>query len=750
MSSPTNTTQAWALSACSAGEAELSAHLIRINEMLRKAVERFRRQTAPEHRTGLDGVAIFEHEIDRFLIESPGEAEPSQGASRDLSYEPFSAEDADLPIGTLRRRFGLRSLELDALLLCVAVEIHREYGRVLAYLNNDVTRQRPTVGLIIDILATTWGERLEARRTLALDSPLFRSQLLVASKTDCGYLATELAVDPNVLEYLLGGGPSHARTVAANQSDELGPGVDDLLLSPSERCDVERVTHYLRVQSARPDNREHIRRADAHIVVLSGAPGVGRGTVARAMSRALGYHVRILEKGLAPSPTLDRWLCDARLLGEVPAIYVQPGQAQETESTRTYSDAFRRTGHDLGFLLIDSDEPPRIDLGDQTRTIALHLDTPPASIRVRAWRQALLSHGIDCDDETLKTIAAVYPFNVGRVHAGAHEAQTRLQVNDTLALCADLATLAQICREQAHHGLDRLAQQLPTRHGWDDLVLPSDEMCRLKEIANAVRNRDRVHEEWGFGEKVAPGSGVNAIFFGPSGTGKTTAASILAADLGMAIYRVDLSRVVSKYIGETEQNLDALFTEARRSYALLFFDEAEAIFGKRSEVKDAHDRYANIEVAYLLQRMETFEGVAILATNLRKNMDNAFLRRIQFAVEFPLPKAPDRQQIWRKVWPPAAELGRDLDLEFIANRFELAGGHIRNIAMMAAFLACEDGAPISMAHLVCATRREYQKLGRQCLPDEFGPYAPLAKDRLQRGLVEGAVGGDNGCSGHTQ
>jgi hypothetical protein len=708
------------LSICADGESELREHLIHVEEILREAVGRFRERTTPEHRTGLDGVAIFDHEIDTFLTQRSGEIEQDRRPSKRLRSTQSEAEDAGRPIATLRSRFGLSSVELDALLLCVAAEIHPRYGRVFAYLNNDITRQRPSVGLIIDILAATWTERLEARRTLAIDSTLFRSQLLVA-EPGYGHLATELSVDPAVLEYLLGRGWSHAHPVTGAECDRAGPGLGDLLLAPSERSQVENATRYLGLECV-----DNLQGRDPHIVVLSGAPGVGRSTVGRAMSRALGAPLRIVDGTLATPPELTRSLRDARLFGEVPGVYLAPCQGRETEPANEYSDAFLRAGHNLGFLFIEADEPPRIDFGDETHALAIHLSTPAPSLRARAWKHALHSHGIHCDAVTLRTIGAVYPFNIGRVHAIAREAERRLELVDPLSRRADLATLARICRENAHHGLDRLAQQLPTRHDWDDLVLPSDEMCRLKEIANAVRNRDQVHEQWGFGEKVAPGPGVNAIFFGPSGTGKTTAASILAADLGMAIYRVDLSRVVSKYIGETEQNLDALFNEARRSHALLFFDEAEAIFGKRSEVKDAHDRYANIEVAYLLQRMESFEGVAILATNLRKNMDNAFLRRIQFAVEFPLPKAAERLQIWTKVWPPAAELGADLDLEFMADHLELAGGHIRNVAMMAAFLACEESTPISMAHLVCATRREYQKLGRHCMPDEFGPYASLA------------------------
>jgi SpoVK/Ycf46/Vps4 family AAA+-type ATPase len=357
----------------------------------------------------------------------------------------------------------------------------------------------------------------------------------------------------------------------------------------------------------------------------------------------------------------------------------------------------------------------------------LHLGAPKTALRISAWKQALAEREFDCSDETISKISAIYPFSVGRIHAAAADAALHVRFETNRSRRLDLPALAQVCREQTDHRMERLAESLPSRHGWEDIVLPRDEFERLKEIAGAVRNRDRVMYEWGFGQKVSTGHGVNAIFFGPSGTGKTMAASILASDLGMAIYRVDLSRVVSKYIGETERNLDALFEEARRSFALLFFDEAEALFGKRSEVKDAHDRYANIEIAFLLQRMERFEGVAILATNLRKHLDNAFLRRLQFAVEFPLPTVADRLRIWRQIWPEGATLGDDLDFEFMASHLELSGGHIRNVALTAAYLASEQPEPIGMRHLLAATRRELQKLGRSCVPDQFGRYALLLR-----------------------
>jgi SpoVK/Ycf46/Vps4 family AAA+-type ATPase len=291
-----------------------------------------------------------------------------------------------------------------------------------------------------------------------------------------------------------------------------------------------------------------------------------------------------------------------------------------------------------------------------------------------------------------------------------------------------LEDLAAACRAQSSGKLDSLAHKIRTIYRWDDIVLPADRVTQLREICIQVRHRRTVLETWGFDRHLAMGKGVNVLFAGQSGTGKTMAAEIIAADLGLELFKVDLSSLVSKYIGETEKNLDKIFRAAREANAILFFDEADAIFGKRSEVKDAHDRYANIEVGYLLQKMEEYDGVVILATNLKQNLDEAFVRRLHVAIDFPFPEEPDRQRIWQKVFPPDAPLAADIDLEFMARQFKLAGGNIRNIALLAAYLAAEDGTSIGMGHVVRAIRREYQKLGRLMSRNDFGPYLELTRE----------------------
>ena len=284
-------------------------------------------------------------------------------------------------------------------------------------------------------------------------------------------------------------------------------------------------------------------------------------------------------------------------------------------------------------------------------------------------------------------------------------------------LQADLFAAA---RAHSGHDLAALAHKIVPVYTWDDIVLPDDALAQLREICQRVAHRHRVLGEWGFDRKLSLGKGINALFAGPSGTGKTMAAEIIANELGLDLYKIDLAGVVSKYIGETEKNLDRIFTAAESANAILFFDEADALFGKRSEVRDSHDRYANIEISYLLQKMEEYEGVAILATNLRQNLDEAFMRRLAFTVHFPFPdeaiddasgQASGRpRRRWPTIWIST----------FWRRQFKLSGGNIKNVALAASFLAAEDGGVITMTHMIRATRREYQKLGKQLSGAELG------------------------------
>ena len=317
---------------------------------------------------------------------------------------------------------------------------------------------------------------------------------------------------------------------------------------------------------------------------------------------------------------------------------------------------------------------------------------------------------------------AQFRLTAEQVHRAARAARMEAHARE---VPLDEDELKAGARAQNAAGLERLARRIQPAVGFSDLVLPPDTMAQLKELLTRARYREQVLDIWKMAGPSARRRGLTALFAGPSGTGKTMAAEVLASELGLDLYTVDLATVVDKYVGETEKNLDRIFAEAERVNGVILFDEADALFGKRSEVSDAHDRYANVEVAYLLQRMELFEGIAILATNLRANLDEAFTRRLDALVDFPEPEEEYRRRLWERSLGTTMPRDPNLDLDFLARAFKLSGGAIRNIAVAAAYAAAEEQRAMSMADLIRATQREYLKMGLLTVESEFGPYYHL-------------------------
>jgi SpoVK/Ycf46/Vps4 family AAA+-type ATPase len=344
--------------------------------------------------------------------------------------------------------------------------------------------------------------------------------------------------------------------------------------------------------------------------------------------------------------------------------------------------------------------------------------SPDAAARRAVWRRELAEAGLSVAEPVISHLAGQYRLGPARIAEAVTE--VALVVPDSVP-----DALAAAARRQSGHDLERLTRRVAPTFGWDDLVLPAATRRLLRELTDRVLHRQRVLVEWQFERVLALGRGTCALFAGPSGTGKSMAAGVIAAELGLDLYEINLATVVSKYIGETEQNLERIFTAAERTDAVLFFDEADALFGKRSDVTDAHDRYANLEIAYLLRRMEQYEGVAILATNLRENLDDAFLRRLHFVVDFPMPADDDRERMWRRFIPAGAPVADGIDYGFLAGRFGLSGGNIKNIVVSAAFLASANGGRIGMPHLIRATWGEHRKIGRVLSATDAGEYGSL-------------------------
>ncbi|HEY6174882.1 MAG TPA: ATP-binding protein, partial [Kofleriaceae bacterium] len=342
----------------------------------------------------------------------------------------------------------------------------------------------------------------------------------------------------------------------------------------------------------------------------------------------------------------------------------------------------------------------------------IEIDVPPPLFRERLelWRRALAGAAVAPDD--LEIVASRYAFTGATIARAAHRAVQSARLRDPERPEVTLDDLGDSARLMFSHRLGTMAQRIPIGFSWSDLVLPRDTQEAVKEVVRFARYRSFLLEEWGFSAKLPYGRGVSAIMAGPPGTGKTMVAQLLAKELGYDLYRIDLSQVVNKYIGETEKNLAKIFDEAETSHAVLFFDEADSLFAKRTDVKTANDRYANLEVNYLLQRMETFDGVTLLATNLEQGLDDAFKRRVRFSIMFELPEEAERKKLWISMFPPRVPLAPNIDWDMMAKRFEMAGGYIKKAALRAALIAAEAHRPVTTADLLEAARQEYREMGR--------------------------------------
>jgi SpoVK/Ycf46/Vps4 family AAA+-type ATPase len=401
---------------------------------------------------------------------------------------------------------------------------------------------------------------------------------------------------------------------------------------------------------------------------------------------------------------------------------------EEKEHRRLFQRAMREIQNYPRWIIISTDREWQLHelIGDK---LCFNIDISTISYpeRRQIWERAFKNDNNLTREVDLTEIAGKFKFTSGQIGSAVTLARNMAIWNDPVNGTITSRDLYAACRKQSREKLNSLARKIQPIYRWQDIILPSDQMEQLREIANYVAHYHTVYSDWGFGRKLSTGKGLNVLFAGASGTGKTMAAEVIASELGIDLYKIDLSSIVSKYIGETEKNLDRIFREGQTSNAILFFDEADALFGKRSDVRDSHDRYANIEVAYLLQRMDEYEGIVILATNLRKNMDEAFARRMHYTLEFPVPEEADRYRIWQTIFPVEAPLSKDLDLKFMARQFKITGGNIKNIALNAAFLATLNGGVISTETLIKATKREFQKIGKLCTEGDFAQYFDLVK-----------------------
>jgi len=613
-------------------------------------------------------------------------------ASREAGHE--------LRLDGLAQRFGLSQLEVEILLVSLAPEIDPRYERLFAYLQDDVTKKRPSVDLVLNLLTTSFKEKLRVRHHFSDEGRLFTSRLMIrfadGASREPTLLGHYLRPAGRVVEHLLGFPGLDDRLIGSATLIEFGTDL------PSRRLpEVLRDKLNLAVENGK-------QAAAPPILSFLGGFGVGKRAAARYIANRLGRPLIIVNLKLLSSSEagieegLQYLVRDGLLLG---AHLFLSHWDTILEDERPPDKIFSMLVPYPGLVIVAGEKiwQPRGEERER-RILRVSFDTGDFEHRLQSWQYLL-----DGQDLQLFELANQFQFSQGQIEDAVATALDYAQWRQQPLTEEDLFAAS---RAHSNQRLAALATKIVPRYDWNDIVLPPDTIAQLREMVNTVRQRHLVYGEWGFGRKLALGKGLNGLFAGESGTGKTMAADIMAGHLGQDLYKIDLSMMVSKYIGETEKNLNRVFTEAQTSNAILFFDEADAIFGKRSEVKDSHDRYANIEISYLLQRMEAYDGVVILATNLRANLDDAFTRRLHFIVEFPFPEASDRQVIWQVNIPQEMPLESDVDFELLANRYRITGGNIRNIIMAAAFLAAEKGESVGMSHLLHASRREYQKMGR--------------------------------------
>ncbi len=650
-------------------------------------------QSGGDPASTLHGLVISEDEVAGYLEQTPLTTPWPAGT---LTLPELDFQNTDNPFSRLAASFGLNTLDSIILLLSLAPEFDLRYERIYAYLQDDVSQRQPTVNLMMNLLGGNVAERFAVWQRLSPEMPLRYHRLITCvqdpTRPHSGFLAHHVRVDHRITGYLLGDNHLDGRLLHTVQVRHADP------------------TMWL------PEVAEPIRAAmpDAPLIYMQGGPEMGQIEMALALCSSQGLPlIQIDMAALAAkdTPLEENWrlaLREAYLNNG--ALLVDHWESALNEA-RMPSPALWESlvAYPQTVFIAARGEWEPIDVNRQRRMLRLSFNIPDYHERYDVWEAAINKYQTALQPADIEETSAKFGFTRAQIARAVQTAVDLAQSRGELVQKADLYAGAQA---HANLQLGSLARRIVPRFGWDDLILPPEQMTQLHEMSARLRYSHVVQDEWGFGEAMPNSSGISALFAGDSGTGKTLSAEVIAKDLGLVLYKIDLSAVVSKYIGETEKNLSVIFTTAQSSNAILFFDEADALFGKRSEVKDARDRYANIEIAYLLQQIEAYDGVVIMATNFRQNLDDAFTRRLDFLVDFPFPDAEYRRRLWEAHFPARTPVAADVDFAEVAERYRLAGGNIRNVALAAAYLAAANGRVVTREHIRSAVRREHQKMGR--------------------------------------
>ena len=671
------------------------------------------------YRCVMAAIATITQRLEQRIASLRGQPVESAGPVED--WQAIAAQMAQPPaLKRLTQRFGLSDFERDLLVLCTGMEVGGNWDVLCGTAQGNSQRAFPTFELAQAILpAPHWSAFLPA-------SPLRHWQLLTVGLSQ-GLLVAPLRLDERILHELLG---------FSRLDDRLEGLVTEV--TASDYLVTSHQTLVAQIATAWQQARD---RARLPLLQLFGPDRHSQREIATAACRRLGYRPYLLSSRALPTNLQDLQqfirLWEREVVLSDVALLLDWDRLEGSDRTRDNAIALLRDSIASPLLLLSRDRIPSPD----RPALAYAIRNPTRQEQIHLWQSFLVpanaaangtipssegngSEGNHSDaNGFVQTLANQFDLTTNQIQAASLQAQTQASNPETSP--ADFPALWSACRLQARPQLDDLAQRLNPKETWDDLILPDSQKQLLQEIVTHVQQRSQVYNDWGFSQRSSRGLGISALFSGISGTGKTMAAGVLAQTLQLDLYRIDLSSVVSKYIGETEKNLRRIFDAADSGGVILLFDEADALFGKRSDVKDSHDRYANMEVSYLLQRIEAYRGLAILTTNLKDAIDAAFLRRIRFIVRFPFPDYAQRIEIWRHILPAAVPT-QDLNYRQLA-KLNVAGGVIRNIALGAAFLAASAGSPLTMKHLLGAAQREFAKLERTLPPSEVRGWVAKAE-----------------------
>ncbi|KNY25341.1 ATP-binding protein [Pseudobacteroides cellulosolvens] len=659
-------------------------------------------------------VEIFKLFTNEGEIHNTEELQQLKGAyiSREMSIEHKRQKNN---LDLLCEKFSLSWFERQVMIMSLAAELHPKYEKAYGLIADDISVKYPTMEIVLKILFDDQLDFIKHKRQWINGGSLQKFLLSDSPWNQYGQ-NREMRLDSKIVYFILG--MDKLPYELENHIEIFHP--DEILPPILTKMDLQ--------ESLRSYYNAALQDNETILINLEGAYGTGKTFQLKHLCYGIGRKLLLVDMKLflsdaSPEKIIKSILCEKILQDAVLAIKMPETIEDKLISIlhQLKTEFIKEYPFGEALYIISTDSLKKYHTGQKDKILHYKLDLPCEQERKIIWQ----------------TIGKQYKFST-QINWGEFASKFRFtpgQIKDTFELAnmnsagkrskpegIDQSSLISACYQNGKSHLITKARKIETKFQWEDIILPDDAKSLLKDACNQMKFRQTVFGDWGFEKKLSYGKGLSILFSGPPGTGKTMSAQVVANELQLELYKVDIANLVSKYIGETEKNLEGIFDEAQLSNAILFFDEADAIFGKRTEVKDSHDRHANVETSYLLQRIEEYEGVTILATNYVKNIDEAFLRRINFVIEFPFPDAAYREKIWRSIFPKETPLQEGIEFSLISKKFEVSGGNIKNIAISAAFIAAEKNEPVGTCHIIKAARNELNKIGKMINLDDLEEY----------------------------